>query len=123
MTGPRSWRGGRDQEGDQVVNIDRSGHEHSSDQIEVHGLSGNVVFFPANRYTTGCGDNFGLWFSQPCQIALVSQLHRDEPDAEITSTFDAGIAKTQPRASWPTVTVSTPSVALTSLLTSRATRV
>jgi len=22
-----------------------------------------------------------------------SQLHRDEPDAEITSTFDAGIAK------------------------------
>jgi ribose transport system substrate-binding protein len=78
-----------------VVNIDQIlGTNYSSDQIEVHGLSGNVVFFPAKigsqlaaEAILACGS------ANPCQIALVHNYTGDEPDAEITKTFDAGIAK------------------------------
>jgi ribose transport system substrate-binding protein len=81
--------------GIKVVNIDQIlGTNYSSDQIEVHGLSGNVVFFPAKigsqlaaEAISACGS------ANPCQIALVHNYIGDEPDAEITSTFDAGIAK------------------------------
>lgn len=81
--------------GIKVVNIDQIlGTNYSSDQIEVHGLSGNVVFFPAKigsqlaaETISACGT------ANPCQIALVHNYIGDEPDAEITSTFDAGIAK------------------------------
>ena len=78
-----------------VVNIDQIlGTNYSSDQIEVHGLSGNVVFFPAKigsqlaaETISACGT------ANPCKIALVHNYIGDEPDAEITATFDAGIAK------------------------------
>lgn len=78
-----------------VVNIDQIlGTNYSSDQIEVHGLSGNVVFFPAKigsqlaaEAILACGS------ASPCKIALVHNYTGDEPDAEITKTFDAGIAK------------------------------
>jgi ribose transport system substrate-binding protein len=81
--------------GIKVVNIDQIlGTNYSSDQIEVHGLSGNVVFFPAKigsqlaaEAILACGT------ANPCQIALVHNYTGDEPDAEITKTFDAGIAK------------------------------
>jgi ribose transport system substrate-binding protein len=81
--------------GIKVVNIDQIlGTNYSSDQIEVHGLSGNVVFFPAKigsqlaaEAILACGT------ASPCKIALVHNYIGDEPDAEITKTFDAGIAK------------------------------
>lgn len=78
-----------------VVNIDQIlGTNYNSDQIEVHGLSGNVVFFPAKigsqlaaETIAACGT------ANPCKIALVHNYTGDEPDAEISTTFDAGVAK------------------------------
>jgi ribose transport system substrate-binding protein len=78
-----------------VVNIDQVlGTNYGSDQIEVHGLSGNVVFFPAKigsqlaaEAILACGS------ASPCKIALVHNYIGYEPDSEITKTFDAGIAK------------------------------
>jgi ribose transport system substrate-binding protein len=102
--------------GIKVVNIDQIlGTNYSSDQIEVHGLSGNVVFFPAKigsqlaaETILACGN------ANPCKIALVHNYEGDEPDAEITKTYDAGIAKD----STASIVASgdglyTPSVALT----------
>ena len=81
--------------GIKVVNIDQIlGTNYSSDQIEVHGLSGNVVFFPAKIGTQLAAETIlACGSANPCQIALVHNYIGDEPDAEITSTFDAGIAK------------------------------
>jgi len=81
--------------GIKVVNIDQIlGTNYSSDQIEVHGLSGNVVFFPAKIGTQLAAETIlACGSANPCQIALVHTYIGDEPDAEITSTFDAGIAK------------------------------
>jgi len=78
-----------------VVNIDQIlGTNYSSDQIEVHGLSGNVVFFPAKIGTQLAAEAISACGSaNPCKIALVHNYTGDEPDAEITKTFDAGIAK------------------------------
>jgi ribose transport system substrate-binding protein len=81
--------------GIKVVNIDQIlGTNYNSDQIEVHGLSGNVVFFPAKigsqlaaETILACGS------ANPCKIALVHNYQGDEPDAEITKTFTAGLAK------------------------------
>lgn len=81
--------------GIKVVNIDQIlGTNYGSDQIQVHGLSGNVVFFPAKigsqlaaEAILACGT------ANPCQIALVHNYTGYEPDSEITKTFDAGIAK------------------------------
>lgn len=81
--------------GIKVVNIDQIlGTNYSSDQIEVHGLSGNVVFFPAKIGTQLAAEAIlACGTANPCQIALVHNYTGDEPDAEITKTFDAGIAK------------------------------
>ena len=81
--------------GIKVVNIDQIlGTNYSSDQIEVHGLSGNVVFFPAKigsqlaaETILACGS------ANPCKVVLVHNYTGDEPDAEITKTFTAGLAK------------------------------
>ena len=77
-----------------VVNIDQIlGTNYSSDQIEVHGLSGNVVFFPAKIGTQLAADaKLACGSANPCKIALVHNYIGDEPDAEITKTFDAGVA-------------------------------
>jgi ribose transport system substrate-binding protein len=78
-----------------VVNIDQIlGTNYNSDQIEVHGLSGNVVFFPAKIGSQLAAETIAACGSaNPCKIALVHNYTGDEPDAEITTTFDAGIAK------------------------------
>jgi ribose transport system substrate-binding protein len=77
-----------------VVNIDQIlGTNYSSDQIEVHGLSGNVVFFPAKIGTQLAAETkLACGTASPCKIALVHNYIGDEPDAEITKTFDAGVA-------------------------------
>jgi len=77
-----------------VVNIDQIlGTNYSSDQIEVHGLSGNVVFFPAKIGTQLAAETkLACGTANPCKIALVHNYVGDEPDAEITKTFDAGVA-------------------------------
>jgi len=99
-----------------VVNIDQIlGTNYSSDQIEVHGLSGNVVFFPAKIGTQLAAETLlACGTASPCKIALVHNYIGDEPDAEITKTYDAGIAKD----STASIVASgdglyTPSVALT----------
>lgn len=77
-----------------VVNIDQIlGTNYASDQIEVHGLSGNVVFFPAKIGTQLAAETkLACGTLTTCKIALVHNYTGDEPDAEITKTFDAGVA-------------------------------
>jgi ABC-type sugar transport system substrate-binding protein len=60
----------------------------------VHGLSGNVVFFPskigsqlAAQTIAACGS------ANPCKVALVHNYTGYEPDSAITTAFDAGLAK------------------------------
>jgi ribose transport system substrate-binding protein len=81
--------------GIKVVNIDQVlGTNYNSDQIEVHGLSGNVVFFPAKIGSQLAAETaLACGAASPCKIALVHNYVGDEPDAEITKTFDAGVAK------------------------------
>lgn len=78
-----------------VVNIDQIlGTNYASDQIEVHGLSGNVVFFPSK-----IGSQLATLANQacaganPCDIALIHNYIGDEPDSAITTAFDATLAK------------------------------
>jgi ribose transport system substrate-binding protein len=81
--------------GIKVVNIDQIlGTNYASDQIEVHGLSGNVVFFPskigsqlAAQTIAACGS------ANPCKVALVHNYTGYEPDSAITTAFNAGLAK------------------------------
>jgi ribose transport system substrate-binding protein len=81
--------------GIKVVNIDQIlGTNYASDQIEVHGLSGNVVFFPskigaqlAAQTIAACGT------ANPCKVALVHNYTGYEPDSAITTAYDAGLAK------------------------------
>jgi ribose transport system substrate-binding protein len=78
-----------------VVNIDQIlGTNYASDQIEVHGLSGNVVFFPAkigSQLATLA--NEACASANPCSIALIHNYIGDEPDSAITTAFDATLAK------------------------------
>jgi ribose transport system substrate-binding protein len=99
-----------------VVNIDQIlGTNYGSDQIQVHGLSGNVVFFPAKIGTQLAAETkLACGALAACKIALVHNYTGDEPDSEITKTFDAGVAAS------PTESIVangdglyTPSVALT----------
>jgi len=78
-----------------VVNIDQIlGTNYGSDQMQVHGLSGNVVFFPAKIGTQLAAETIlACGTANPCKIALVHNYTGYEPDSEITKTFDAGIAK------------------------------
>jgi ribose transport system substrate-binding protein len=74
-----------------VVNIDQIlGLKYTTDQIQVKGLSGNVVFFPskigtqlANLVIKACGT------TNPCQIGLVHNITGDEPDSAITAAINA----------------------------------
>ncbi len=78
-----------------VVNIDQIlGLKYTTDQIQVKGLSGNVVFFPskigtqlavlANRACAG---------ANPCNIGLVHNYKGYEPDAAVSAAFEAQLAK------------------------------
>jgi ribose transport system substrate-binding protein len=81
--------------GIKVVNIDQIlGTNYNSDQIEVHGLSGNVVFFPAKIGSQLAAETIlACGTANPCKVVLVHNYTGDEPDAEITKTFTAGLAK------------------------------
>ncbi|MGH9020646.1 MAG: sugar ABC transporter substrate-binding protein [Acidimicrobiales bacterium] len=77
-----------------VVNIDQIlGSNYASDQIEVKGLSGNVVFFPSKigkqlgqQAVAACAG------ANPCKIALVHNYKGYEPDSAISTAFASVIA-------------------------------
>jgi ribose transport system substrate-binding protein len=80
--------------GIKVVNIDQIlGTKYTTDQIQVKGLAGNVVFFPSKigtqlatlAHQACAGKN-------PCQIGLVHNYTGYEPDGAITVAFKAYIA-------------------------------
>jgi ribose transport system substrate-binding protein len=80
--------------GIKVVNIDQIlGPKYTTDQIQVPGLAGNVVFFPSK-----IGSQLGVLTHQacaganPCQIGLVHNYTGYEPDGAITAAFDAFLA-------------------------------
>jgi ribose transport system substrate-binding protein len=80
--------------GIKVVNIDQIlGSKYTTDQIQVPGLAGNVVFFPSK-----IGSQLGVLTHQacgganPCQIGLVHNYTGYEPDGAITAAFDAFLA-------------------------------
>ncbi len=77
-----------------VVNIDQIlGSKYTTDQIQVPGLAGNVVFFPSK-----IGTQLGVLAHQacagrtPCNIGLVHNYTGYEPDGAITAAFNAVIA-------------------------------
>jgi len=80
--------------GIKVVNIDQIlGAKYTTDQIQVKGLSGNVVFFPskigsqlAAQTILACGSN------SPCNVGLIHNFEGYEPDAAITTAFKAGLS-------------------------------
>jgi len=80
--------------GIKVVNIDQIlGSNYTTDQIEVPGLAGNVVFFPSKIGTQLAALTHNACAGKnPCQIALVHNYTGYEPDGAITAAFDAGIA-------------------------------
>jgi ribose transport system substrate-binding protein len=77
-----------------VVNIDQIlGSNYASDQIEVHGLSGNVVFFPSKIGTQlATLANQACAGANPCKIGLIHNYIGDEPDSAITTAFDKVLA-------------------------------
>lgn len=81
-----------------VVNIDQIlGTKYTTDQIQVKGLSGNVVFFPSKigtQLATIVGKACGT--TNPCKIGLVHNVHTGEPDVAITAAFNATLTKSYP---------------------------
>jgi ribose transport system substrate-binding protein len=81
-----------------VVNIDQIlGTKYTTDQIQVKGLSGNVVFFPSRigtQLATIVGNACGS--TNPCKIGLVHNVHTGEPDVAITAAFNATLAAKYP---------------------------
>jgi ribose transport system substrate-binding protein len=77
-----------------VVNIDQIlGTNYASDRIEVHGLSGNVVFFPSKIGTQlGTLANQACAGANPCKIGLIHNYIGDEPDSAITAAFNTQLA-------------------------------
>ncbi len=78
-----------------VVNIDQIlGTSYTTDQIQVKGLAGNVVFFPS-RIGTQLGQlaNSACGTASPCKIGLVHNFTGYEPDGAITVAFQAEVAK------------------------------
>ncbi len=77
-----------------VVNIDQIlGTKYTTDQIQVKGLSGNVVFFPskigtqlATLVVKACGS------TNPCKVGLVHNFKGYEPDVAISDAFSAHLA-------------------------------
>ena len=80
--------------GIKVVNIDQIlGSKYTTDQIQVPGLAGNIVFFPSKIGTqlaklanTACAS------ANPCKVALIHNYTGYEPDAAITAAFKAQMA-------------------------------
>ncbi len=77
-----------------VVNIDQIlGTKYTTDQIQVKGLAGNVVFFPSKIGTQlatlvikACGS------TNPCKIGLVHNFKGYEPDVAISAALTAHLA-------------------------------
>ena len=80
--------------GIKVVNIDQIlGTSYTTDQIQVKGLAGNVVFFPSKIGTQlATLTHQACQGKNPCQIGLVHNYTGYEPDGAITKAFDAYIA-------------------------------
>ena len=80
--------------GIKVVNIDQIlGTKYTTDQIQVKGLAGNVVFFPSNIGTQlGVLTHAACAGKSPCNIGLIHNYTGYEPDGAITAAFDAFIA-------------------------------
>jgi ribose transport system substrate-binding protein len=80
--------------GIKVVNIDQIlGTKYTTDQIQVKGLAGNVVFFPSRIGTQlatladqACAG------ANPCNIGLVHNYTGYEPDGAITASFKTYLA-------------------------------
>lgn len=78
-----------------IVNIDQIlGSNYTTDQIQVKGLYGNVVFFPSRIGTQlatlahqACNG------ANPCKIGLIHNYKGYEPDAAITAAFTSQLAK------------------------------
>jgi ribose transport system substrate-binding protein len=77
-----------------VVNIDQIlGTNYTTDQIQVPGLSGNVVFFPSKIGTQlATLANQACAGANPCKIGLVHNYIGYEPDGAITTAFDTQLA-------------------------------
>jgi len=78
-----------------VVNIDQIlGKKYTTDQIQVAGLSGNVVFFPSKIGTQlATLANKACAGANPCQIGLIHNFEGYEPDAAVTAAFKTQLAK------------------------------
>jgi len=81
--------------GIKVVNIDQIlGSKYTTDQIQVPGLAGNVVFFPSR-----IGNQLAVLADQacagknPCNIGLVHNYTGYEPDGAITAAFKGYMSK------------------------------
>ncbi len=80
--------------GIKVVNIDQIlGAKYTTDQIQVPGLAGNVVFFPSKIGSQlGALAHAACAGKNPCNIGLVHNYTGYEPDGAITVAFKAFIA-------------------------------
>jgi len=80
--------------GIKVVNIDQIlGSKYTTDQIQVKGLSGNVVFFPSKiGQQLATLTNQACAGANPCKIGLVHNYTGYEPDGAITAAFDSQLA-------------------------------
>src|SRR5664280_1197115 len=80
--------------GIKVVNIDQIlGTKYTTDQIQVKGLAGNVVFFPSKIGTQlATLTHQACAGKNPCQIGLVHNYTGYEPDGAITAAFGAFLA-------------------------------
>jgi ribose transport system substrate-binding protein len=80
--------------GIKVVNIDQIlGTKYTTDQIQVKGLAGNVVFFPSKIGTQlATLTHQACAGKNPCQIGLVHNYTGYEPDGAITAAIDAFLA-------------------------------
>jgi len=78
-----------------VVNIDQIlGKSYTTDKIQVPGLSGNVVFFPSKiGKQLATLTNEACAGANPCAVGLVHNFEGYEPDAAVTASFKAQLAK------------------------------
>ena len=81
--------------GIKVVNIDQIlGTNYASDQIQVKGLSGNVVFFPSKIGSQLAALTVQACASaNPCNVVLVHNYKGYEPDSAISTAFASGLTK------------------------------
>jgi len=77
-----------------IVNIDQIlGTKYTTDQIQVPGLYGNVVFFPSRIGTQlATLTNQACAGANPCQVGLIHNYIGYEPDGAITAAFNAQLA-------------------------------